>query len=123
MAAVNVPDCRLSIEGVERDLGLTAETIALALGVDRRTIDSWRANQSVPQGKPRVRLAQLLALHDRLLAVLGSPTAAQQWLRARSLYLGGSRLRRRSELDVSIGSVLISTDLPPACTSSRVGRH
>jgi hypothetical protein len=89
VAAVNVPDCRLSIEGVERDLGLTAETIALALGVDRRTIDSWRANQSVPQGKPRARLAELLALHDRLLAILGSPTAAQQWLRARSLYLGG----------------------------------
>lgn len=89
MAAVNVPDCRLSIEGIERDLGLTPETIALALGVDRATIDIWRANQGVPQGKPRARLAQLLALRDRLLAVLGSPAAAQQWLRARSLYLGG----------------------------------
>jgi hypothetical protein len=73
---------------VEQDLGLATETVARALEVDRRTVDRWRANQSVPQGKTRARLEELLALRDRLLAMLGSPEAARQWLHARSLYLG-----------------------------------
>lgn len=84
VASVSVLDCRLSIEGIEGDLGLTPETVALALGVDH-----WRSLQSVPHGKPRARLGELLALRDRLVRVLGSPNAAQQWLRAGSLYLGG----------------------------------
>ena len=82
-------NCGPIVEGLERDLGISTETIARALGVDRRTVERWRANQSVPQGKTRERLGELLGLRDRLLAMFQTPEAAQEWLRARSLYLGG----------------------------------
>ncbi len=64
-------------------------TVALALQVDRRTVERWRANRSVRQGKTRERLADLVALRDQLLRVFGTPERAQEWFRGRSRYLGG----------------------------------
>ena len=89
MADVSILNCRPLIEGLERVLGLSAETVARALDVDRRTVDRWRANRSVPQGKTRQHLAELVGLRDRLLAMFGTPEGAQEWLQARSRYLGG----------------------------------
>ena len=89
MADVNVLDCGPIIEGLERDLGISIETVALALDVDRRTVERWRVNQSVPQGKTRERLGELVALRDQLLGMFGTREAAQEWLRASSRYLGG----------------------------------
>ncbi|HET7035852.1 MAG TPA: antitoxin Xre/MbcA/ParS toxin-binding domain-containing protein [Thermomicrobiaceae bacterium] len=89
MAEVNVLDCGPIIQGFERDLGLSLETIALAVAVDRRTVERWPANQSVPQGKTRERLAELVTLRDQLLAMFGTAEAARQWLGASSRYLGG----------------------------------
>jgi len=85
----SILNCGPLIERLERDLGISAETIALALDVDRRTVERWRANQSVPQGKTRERLAELLILCDRLLRMFGTPQRTQEWLRASSRYLGG----------------------------------
>lgn len=82
-------DCGPLIEGLEQDLGVSVEMIALALHVDRRTVERWRANQSVPQGKTRQRLGLLVALREQLLERLGTREAARDWLRARSRYLGG----------------------------------
>lgn len=89
MADVSILNCGPIIEGLERDLGGSLETIARALDVDRRTVERWRANQSVPQGKTRERLADLVDLRERLLRMFGTPEAAQEWLRAGSRYLGG----------------------------------
>lgn len=89
MANSGILKCGPLIEGLARDLGLSAETIARALDVDRRTVDRWRSNQSVPQGKTRERLGELLELRDRLLTQLGTPESIREWLRARSGYLGG----------------------------------
>lgn len=89
MARATVLDCGPLIEGLERDLGVSIDTIALALDVDRRTAERWRANQSVAQGKTRQRLGELVALRDRLVRMFGSPEAAREWLGARSRYLGG----------------------------------
>ncbi len=89
MAETSVLNCGPLITGLERDLGLSPEIIARALDVDRRTVERWRANQTVPQGTTRDRLAELLDLRDRLLQMFGTPAAAQEWLRAASLYLGG----------------------------------
>jgi transcriptional regulator with XRE-family HTH domain len=86
---VNVLSCRTILEGLERDLGLSIETIALALGVDRRTVERWRHDLSLPQGKTRERLGELVALRDQLLRMLGTPEAAREWLGASSRYLGG----------------------------------
>ena len=74
---------------LQDDLGLTEDSVARAVGVDRRTVECWRSNQSYPQGKSRERLAELLALRDRLLEITGSPDSAQEWLHSASLYLGG----------------------------------
>lgn len=89
MAELSILNYRPLIEGLERDLGVSADTIARAVGVDRRTVDRWRANLSLPQGKSREQLAELVSLRDRLLNMCGSPEAAQEWLRASSRYLGG----------------------------------
>lgn len=89
MAEVSILNCQPLIEGLERDLGVAPETIARALNVDRRTVERWRANQSVPQGKTRERLAELVELRDRVLRMFGTPEATQGWLRAGSRYLGG----------------------------------
>lgn len=77
------------VEGLERDLDVSIDTLALALAVDRRTVERWRANQSVPQGKTRERLGELIALRDQLLQMFGTPDAARDWLRSSSRYLGG----------------------------------
>ena len=72
------------IEGLERDLHLSTETVARALDVDRWTVERWRANQSVPQGKTRERLGELVAQRDQLLAMYGTPEGARDWLQAPS---------------------------------------
>jgi len=89
VAQVNILNCGPLIDELERDMSISLETIALAVDVDRRTVERWRANQSVPQGKTRERLAGLVALRDQLLRAFGTPELAQDWLRARSRYLGG----------------------------------
>lgn len=89
MAQPNILNCGPIIEGLERDLGISLETIALALGVDRRTVERWRANQSLPQGKSRERLSELLALRDYLLRLFGTQELVQRWLQEESRYLGG----------------------------------
>lgn len=81
--------CRSIVEGLQRDLGVSIETIALALDVDRRTVERWRADQSMPQGKTRERLSDLVALRDLLVRIFETPEAAQEWLRTQSRYLGG----------------------------------
>ncbi len=89
IANVNILSCGPIIQGLERDLGISAEVIALALDVDRRTVERWRADQSVPQGETRQRLGELLTLRDQLLRMFGTREAAQEWLQASSRYLGG----------------------------------
>ena len=89
MVSVGILDCGPIIESLERDLGISADTIARALDVDRRTVERWRANRSVPQGRTRQRLAELVELRDHLLAMFPSPESAREWLQADSLYLGG----------------------------------
>ena len=81
-------DVKAVVDGLEQDLGVRAETLAAALDVDRRTIERWRAHQTVPQGKTRARLSDLLALRDRLLRIMGTREAVHGWLHAASRYLG-----------------------------------
>lgn len=89
MAEASVLSCRPIIESLERDLGITIDTIALALDVDRRTVERWRGDKSVPQGKTREHLGELVALRDLLTRMFETPEATRGWLRTRSRYLGG----------------------------------
>lgn len=77
------------VDELEQQLGLSAMTIAQALEVDRRTVERWHANKSVPQGKTRARLAELIGLRDYMLDLFGSVDTAQAWLTTPSAYLGG----------------------------------
>lgn len=81
--------CRPVVEGLQHDLGVSIDTIALALGVDRRTVERWRDDRSMPQGKTRERLSELVALRDLMLRIFETPESSQGWLRAQSRYLGG----------------------------------
>jgi hypothetical protein len=89
MAETRVLSCRPIIAELTRDMGITVDTIALALDVDRRTVERWRADQSVPQGRTRERLGELVALRDQLVRMFETPVAIQEWLRTGSRYLGG----------------------------------
>jgi uncharacterized protein (DUF2384 family) len=77
------------VEAIQRDLGLSIDTIAVALGVDRRTVERWRDDRNVPQGKTRERLRELAALRDLLMSLFETPETVQEWLRSPSRYLGG----------------------------------
>ena len=85
----SILSCGALIEALERDLGASTETIARALDVDRRTVERWLGNQTVPQGKTRARLGELVALRDQLLAIFGTAETAREWLWSGSRYLGG----------------------------------
>lgn len=77
------------IEQLERDLGIGDETVARTLGVDRRTVERWHASRTVPQGKGRSRLGELLNLRDLLIQLFKDAETTRLWLHDRSPYLGG----------------------------------
>lgn len=77
------------VESLQDDLGVSMDTIALALDVDRRTVERWRDDRSSPQGTTRARLGELVALRDLLVRMFETPEAVQGWLRSQSRYLGG----------------------------------
>ena len=57
--------------------------------MDRRTVERWQANRTVPRGRTRERLGELPALRDDPIRVLGTRDATREWLRARGRQLGG----------------------------------
>ena len=78
-----------AIAELESDLGLSSDTIGRAIQVGRRTVERWRTNQTAPHGAARQRLADLLALRERLLSQLGESAFVREWLNSSSLYLVG----------------------------------
>ena len=72
-------------------LGISYEELAQVIGVDRKTVSRWIANETFPQPGKRARLEQLTALIGRLDDTFKTRAAAQEWLHARSGYFGGLR--------------------------------
>ena len=77
-----------TIARFERDLGLTSQEIAAALGISLRTLERWRKGESLPQREGRQRLDELLSLHNHVLDLFEENGGAQ-WLRAQNRYLKG----------------------------------
>lgn len=77
-----------AILDLEEHLELTPETLAGALGVERRTIARWRSGTDYPRTRARSSLAMLYEFHDRLLYTF-SPRDARGWLQDGNEYLGG----------------------------------
>lgn len=74
---------------LSRDLGLSLATLAQATGASTRTVERWRSGETLPQREARQRLADLLALDQRLRNSFDSPEAIRAWLNAENRYLGG----------------------------------
>jgi transcriptional regulator with XRE-family HTH domain len=77
-----------ALEFLDRDLGPTTEELSSGLGVEKRTIERWREQATVPQGKTYRRLAELDELRTLLLE-LYEPAEAREWMRSDNPYLGG----------------------------------
>ncbi|MHB8575525.1 MAG: antitoxin Xre/MbcA/ParS toxin-binding domain-containing protein [Dehalococcoidia bacterium] len=72
-----------------RELGVSRESIARALGVDVRTLERWSTGRSYPQHAARAGLETLAALNAHLLDVFDGSSAAADWLDTESRYLAG----------------------------------
>ena len=77
------------IDQVEDELGLTDRDVALAVGVNLRTMERWRAGETYPQRDARQRLAALLALRHHLRETFSTAEAIRVWTHTDSRYLGG----------------------------------
>ena len=72
----------------QADLGLDERGLALALGVDKRTLNRWISGDNYPQREARKRLQALVQLHHALLLMWSDMDAARTWLHRPSPYLG-----------------------------------
>ena len=87
MVVLDAAPARL-VEEIERDLGLSDQDAAQALGVDLRTLERWRSG-SYPQREMRHKLGALSMLSQRLCATFTTVEARRAWLREDNRYLGG----------------------------------
>lgn len=73
---------------LQDDLGLDERGLAMALGVDRRTLTRWISGENYPQREARRRLQGLVELHHALGLMWSSMDAARAWLHRPSPFLG-----------------------------------
>jgi putative toxin-antitoxin system antitoxin component (TIGR02293 family) len=73
---------------LQTDLGLDERGLAMALGVDKRTLHRWISGDNYPQREARKRLQALVELHHALLLMWSNMDAARTWLHRPSPYLG-----------------------------------
>jgi putative toxin-antitoxin system antitoxin component (TIGR02293 family) len=76
------------IRQLQADLGLDERGLAMALGVDKRTLSRWISGDNYPQREARKRLQALVQLHHALLLMWRDMDAARTWLHRPSPYLG-----------------------------------
>src|SRR5215212_7528571 len=73
---------------LQDDLGLDERGLAMALGVDKRTLTRWISGDNYPQTEARKRLQALVELHYALVLMWSSMDAARAWLHRPSPFLG-----------------------------------
>jgi transcriptional regulator with XRE-family HTH domain len=78
-----------TLDQLQKDLGLSTEELASALGVTVPTVKQWQHRSSIPREEAKTRLDSLLALHGHLFETL-KPEAVPRWLREKPTYLGGA---------------------------------
>ncbi|MDQ3780168.1 MAG: helix-turn-helix domain-containing protein [Chloroflexota bacterium] len=72
-------------------LGISYEELAQVLGIDRKTVYRWLADETFPQTGNRTHLDALEALVDRLGETFKTEEGAVTWLHSDSGYFGGMR--------------------------------
>jgi uncharacterized protein (DUF2384 family) len=87
-----VLDLSAQICELEKALGISRDTLALALSVNPRTVDRWCAEDGTfPQKEQRRRLDELDELRTHLYQTFSSAETAQLWMHTDSPYLGGMK--------------------------------
>lgn len=77
------------IKDLIQSLDIDEHTLALALGVNDRTVKRWLNNEGVPQKEARKRLEELSGVSAHLYQAFNSAKAVHIWLRTDNRYLGG----------------------------------
>jgi len=77
-----------TLRQLQEDPGLDERGLALALGVDKRTLTRWISGDNYPQTEARKRLQKLVELHFTLLMMWSSMADAREWLHRPSPFLG-----------------------------------
>ncbi len=84
------PALGAAIEQITRDLGLSNEEVAAALGAPPKMLDRWRAGLVAPGPAAADRLQRLSTVHDRLYGLF-KPHDVLWWLRAPNNDLNGQQ--------------------------------
>ena len=74
---------------IEDILTLTDADVIAALGINARTLQRWRREETFPQHEARDLLARMDALIQALSETFTQPDAARTWMRTQSRYLAG----------------------------------
>ncbi len=77
------------ITEVMRVLGIDEETLALALGVNKRTIERWLNVGHRPQKEAEDQLNALMEVKKHLGDTFDNPEVIHRWMQRDSRYLGG----------------------------------
>jgi len=77
------------VTDVVRVLGIDEETLALALSVNKRTIERWLEAGHRPQKEAEERLNALVEVKKHLDDTFDNPEAIHRWMQRDSRYLGG----------------------------------
>jgi hypothetical protein len=84
------PGLGAAIEQLTRDLGLTNEEVAAALGAPPKMMDRWRAGIVAPGPAAGERLRRLSSVHERLYGLF-KPHDVLWWLRSPNVELNGQQ--------------------------------
>jgi len=91
-----------TIEEAYKSLGLNYAELAIALGVDRRTLLRYRKLRSVPSARVRLRMEKIREIEHLLDEIFDSHEVALEWLYSPVPILQKKRgidLIRRGDLD------------------------
>lgn len=77
------------VAAVLQGLGIDEETLALALDVNKRTIERWLEAGHRPQREAEERLNALVEIKDHLTDTFDDQKVIHRWITRDSRYLGG----------------------------------
>jgi len=78
-----------AIRALLQALTIDQSTLALALGVNERTVDRWLADDGYPQREARRRLGDLGTVKDNLYRTFKTEEGVRLWMHLDNRYLGG----------------------------------
>jgi uncharacterized protein (DUF2384 family) len=84
---VRSPYAEMVMDLVQK-LGIDNDTLALAVGTDKRTVKRWLEEGHNPQERHLERLSALVVVKDHLLETFDNDKTIHRWIARESRYLG-----------------------------------